>query len=99
MIKLLTILKNILKESRESDAMLEKPQFLRNFLNSVVDGKYGERNITYKDVFNFMNQAEKDMMMGDYELLDKLSELYQVIRSIPNEEIFQELEDLVKNKF
>ena len=97
MIKLLTILKSILKESRESDAMLERPEFLRNFLNSVVDGKYGERNITYRDVFGFMNQVEKDVTVGDYELLDKLSELYQVIRSLPNEGTFQELEDLVKN--
>ena len=99
MIKLLTILKSILKESRESDAMLERPEFLRNFLNSVVDGKYGESNITYQDVFSFMNQAERDMTVGDYELLDKLSELYQVIRSLPNEGTFQELEDLVKNQF
>ena len=99
MIKLLSILKKIITESRESDAILEKPEFLRKFLNGIVDGRYGESNLTHRDVYDFMDQVERDLAMGDSELLDRAIELYQTIRSSSDIEILRELIDLVKNKF
>jgi len=96
MIKLFTILTNIIKELRANDAMLEKPVFLRKFLYDIVEGSYGESTLTYRDVYVFMEQVEGDMIRGDYGLINKLDEIYQSIRSIPSDESLQELEDLVK---
>jgi hypothetical protein len=90
-------LAGIIKESRGDDMMLDKTQRMDNFLSDIVDGEYGEPNITYQDVSNFMNEAERELSSGESYLIDKLEELYQELKSAFTEETLEEIEMLVKS--
>jgi hypothetical protein len=69
-IKRMQRLAGILKESRADDAMLDKTERMDNFLNDIVDGQYGEPSITYQDVSNFMNEAERELSSGESYLIE-----------------------------
>jgi hypothetical protein len=95
-------LAGILKESRASDAMLEKYQFLEKFLYRLVEGdwpKFREVNLTYKDVYTFMSNVKKEMIQGDYSTLEQLSSLQDEIKVSSEESLIDQIENLVKNEF
>jgi hypothetical protein len=96
-IKRMQRLAGILKESRADDAMLDKAERMDNFLNDIVDGQYGEPSITYQDVSNFMNEAERELSSGESYLIDELEGLYQELQSAFTEETLKAIEELVKS--
>jgi hypothetical protein len=96
-IKRMQRLAGILKESRADDAMLDKTERMDNFLNDIVDGQYGEPSITYQDVSNFMNEAERELSSGESYLIDELEGLYQELQSAFTEETLKAIEELVKS--
>jgi hypothetical protein len=96
-IKRMQRLAGILKESRADDAMLDKAERMDNFLSDIVDGQYGEPSITYQDVSNFMNEAERELSSGESYLIDELEGLYQELQSAFTEETLKAIEELVKS--
>jgi citrate lyase gamma subunit len=77
--------------------MLDKTERMDNFLNDIVDGQYGEPSITYQDISNFMNEAERELSSGESYLIDELEGLYQELQSAFTEETLKAIEELVKS--